>query len=74
MASPAIITSLTARLKEIASHAPAKEPRDEPTVGALPLPSDLREYVEDLISQAYAEGYTRACWEMGQIADAALPA
>jgi len=60
-------------LEKIAGEAPAKEPSDGPTVAWPPNWSeDLRDTVNDMIQQAFNEGHTRACWELGQIADKAL--
>ena len=62
-------------LEKIAGEAPAKEPSDGPTVAWPPNWSeDLRDTVNDMVREAFDEGYTRALWEMGQIADAALKA
>jgi len=64
-----------AALERIAGEAPAKEPSDGPTVAWPPSWSeDLRDTVNDMIQQAFNEGHTRACWELGQIADKALKA
>ena len=62
-------------LERISGEAPAKEPRDQPTVGWPPSWStDYRDEVNDMILEAFAHGHARACWELGQIADAALKA
>lgn len=62
-----------AALEKIAGEAPAKEPPNYVSVAWPPNWSeDLRDTVNDMIQQAYNEGYTRACWELGQIADKAL--
>jgi hypothetical protein len=68
-----VIERLIGTLEKIASEAPAKEPSDGPSVSWPPNWSDdLRDTVNDMILDAFAEGHTRALWEMGQIADAAL--
>ena len=68
-AAPAMFDAL----EKIAGEAPAKEPRDGPSVGWPPSWStNYRDEVNDMIRDAFDEGYTRALWEMGQIADAAL--
>lgn len=60
-------------LEKIAGEAPAKEPRDQPTVGWPPNWSeDLENTVNDMIVYAFEDGYAYATWKMGQIADAAL--
>ena len=66
---------LEAKLEKIAGEAPAKEPRDQPTVGWPPSWStNYRDEVNDMVQDAFNEGHARACWELGQIADAALKA
>ena len=66
---------LEAKLEKIAGEAPAKEPRDEPSVAWPPSWStDYRDYVSDMIREAFADGRNRGAWEAGQIADAALKA
>jgi hypothetical protein len=60
-------------LERIAGEAPAKEPSDGPTVAWPPNWSDdLQDVVNDMIIDAFAEGYARALWEVGQTADAAI--
>lgn len=60
-------------LEKIASEAPVKEPSDGPSLGFPPSWStDYRDEVNDMLREAYDEGYVRALWEMGQIADAAI--
>jgi len=60
-------------LEKIAGEAPAKEPRDGPSVGWPPSWStDYRDEVNDMLRDAFLDGYYSALWEMGQIADAAL--
>jgi hypothetical protein len=60
-------------LERIAGEAPFKEPRDEPTIAlASSYSRQTRDYVDDLIREAFDQGYARALWEMGQIADKAL--
>ena len=62
-------------LERISGEAPAKEPRDQPTVGWPPnWSAEYCDEVNDIAQQAFSEGYARACWELGQIADAALKA
>lgn len=62
-----------AALEKIAGFAPMKGPSDGPTVAWPPgWSEDLRGTVNDMILDAFNEGYARACWEMGQIADKAL--
>ena len=64
---------LEAKLEKIAGEAPAKEPRDEPSVAWPPSWStDYRDHVNDMIREAFADGRNRGAWEAGQIADAAL--
>jgi hypothetical protein len=66
---------LEAKLEKIAGEAPAKEPRDEPSVAWPPSWStDYRDHVNDMIREAFADGRNRGAWEAGQIADAALKA
>jgi hypothetical protein len=65
--------SLLEALERIAGEAPAKEPSDGPTVAWPPNWSeDLQDTVNDMIIDAFADGYARALWEVGQTADAAL--
>ena len=60
-------------LEKIAGEAPAKQPPNYVCVAWPPNWSeDLRDTVNDLILEAFREGHTRACWELGQIADAAI--
>ena len=60
-------------LEKIADEASAKEPSNSPTVGwPRNWSEDLRDTVNEMILEAFADGYARACWELGQIADAAL--
>jgi hypothetical protein len=60
-------------LEKIAREAPAKEPSAGPTVAWPPNWSDaLRDVVNDMIIDAYNDGFVRASWEMAQIADAAI--
>lgn len=60
-------------LKKIAGEAPAKEPPNYVSVAWPPHWSeDPRDTVNDMILEAWNEGHTRACWELGQIADAGL--
>jgi hypothetical protein len=62
-----------AALEKIAGEAPAKEPSDSPTVAWPPNWSeDLRDVVNDMILDAFRDGFARALWESGQIADVAL--
>lgn len=65
---------LLEKLEKIAGEAPAKEPRDGPTVGWTGRYTDAGDNFDEAMRQAFDEGYTRALWEMGQIADAALKA
>lgn len=66
------IEALEAALEKVASNAPMKEPSAEPTVGPPPgWREEMSDYVYDIVQQAFNEGHTRACWEAGQIADAA---
>jgi len=70
-----VIKELRNGLKKIAGESPSREPCDEPTVGPHPnWTYELQASVADIIREAFAEGYSRACWELGQIADAALKA
>ena len=60
-------------LKQIDGEATEREPSDGPTVSLGPGHSrDLRDYVEDIIREAFNEGYTRGLWEAATIARAAL--
>ena len=60
-------------LERIAGEASAKEPFDGPTVAWPPNWSeDLRDVVNDMILDAFRDGLSRAFWESGQIAEAAL--
>lgn len=62
-----------AALERIAGEAPAKEPSDQPTVGWPPnWSAEYCDEVNDIAQQAFSEGYARALWEMGQIADKAI--
>ena len=62
-------------LERIAGEASAKEPSDSPTVAWPPNWSeDLRDVVNDMILDAFRDGFARALWESGQIAEAALKA
>ena len=63
---------LEAKLEKIAGEAPTKEPPNYATVGPMQVSHEFREYVAGMVEQAFHEGCTRALWEMGQIADAAL--
>jgi hypothetical protein len=64
---------LEAKLEKIAGEAPAKEPIDCPSVAWPPgWSDDLRDTVNDMILDAFRDGYTHACWRLGQMADAAL--
>ena len=66
---------LEALAERIAGEAPAKQPIDCPSVAWPPNWSDdLRDTVNDMILDAFRDGYTHACWRLGQIADAALKA
>ena len=68
-----VLERLIGTLEKIASEAPANEPIDCPSVSWPPNWSDdLRDTVNDMILDAFRDGYTHACWELGQIADAAL--
>lgn len=62
---------LEAKLEKIAGEAPTKEPPNYATVGPMQVSHEFCEYVAGMVEQAFHEGYTRALWEMGQIADAA---
>ena len=59
-------------LERIAGEAPAKEPSDGPTVGWTGRYTDAGDDFDEAMRQAFDEFYTRALWEMGQIADAAI--
>jgi hypothetical protein len=62
-----------AALLNIAGEAPEKEPSASPTVAWPPNWSDdLRDAVNEMILDAFNDGFARALWEVGQIADAAL--
>ena len=70
-----IAERLEKALLNIAGEAPAKEPRDQPTVGWPPnWSAEYCDEVNDMVQEAFNEGHARACWELGQIADAALKA
>ena len=70
-AAPAMFDAL----EKIAGEAPSREPSKYPTVGPHKgWSAELSEYFDDIIMQAFNEGSDRACWELGQIADAALKA
>jgi hypothetical protein len=60
-------------LEKIAGEAPWKPPNASPSVAWPPNWSDdLRDTVNDMILDAFREGFARALWESGQIADEAL--
>lgn len=60
-------------LKQIDGEATEREPSDGPTVSLGPGHSrELRDHVDDLISEAFNEGYTRGLWEAAAIARKAL--
>lgn len=59
-------------LEAIAGNAPAKEPRNEPTVGYADDRRVDADQANDAIQQAFNEGHTRAWWEAGQMADALI--
>ena len=62
-------------LEKIAGEAPWKPPNASPSVAWPPNWSDdLRDTVNDMILDAFREGFDRALWESGQIADEALKA
>lgn len=71
-ADSARIAELEGALEKIGSNAPMKEPSAEPTVGPPPgWREEMSDCVYEIVQQAFNEGHTRACWEAGQIADAA---
>jgi hypothetical protein len=64
---------LFAALEKIAGEAPAKQPPDYAYVAWPPHWSDdMRDTVNDMILAAFNEGHSRALWEAGHIAEAAL--
>jgi hypothetical protein len=67
------MASLLEALKAIDFEATDREPSDGPTVSLAPGHSrELRDHVDDLIREAFDEGYTRGLWEAAAIARAAL--
>lgn len=67
-----ILDTYIAALEKIAGQAPVKEPRDYPTVGWTGRQTDAGDAFNEAVQQAFNEGYARACWELGLMADAAL--
>jgi hypothetical protein len=68
-----IAERLEKALLNIASNSPDKEPRNYSTVGApRNWSEEARELIDQIAEEAFDQGHARACWELGQIADAAL--
>ena len=62
-------------LEKIAGEAPFMEPSAD--LETAPPPNwgdDLIDEVASMLAEAFSQGYSRACWELGQIAEAALKA
>ena len=62
-----------AALEKIAGEAPAKQPSDGPSVAWPPHWSDdLRDTVNDMLVEAFNDGFALALWQAGKMADAGL--
>lgn len=63
---------LAAALDEIDGEAPAKEPRDRPTVGFPPSRDPGQDDGNDVVEEAFREGVARGLWIAANIARPAI--
>lgn len=59
-------------LEDIDASAPAKEPRDGPTVGFQPSHDPEQDDGNDIVEEAFREGVARGLWEAAKVARATL--
>lgn len=60
---------LTSAVEAMQGNAPAKEPSKEPTVGFNHHRTDSAEYFNELLQQAFNDGYSRGMWEASDLLD-----